>query len=570
MANANTQHKYITLSSLSNFLQNLRKYFKADDSNFGGIKLGYTKDKDDIENKYPVQLNDDGQAFVQVPNPNSVDSWSLIDIQSIPNTNSDVLYDMTPILFNDVQLDDYDDSDGATCSIGTAPDRMGPDLTKIPNPSKSDYLSYTAPYSKVWKCDGYIDWRAPEDKPLYITPGDTICVEGWVMRQKEEPNPEIYFMVGLEIRDKNGNYIGKEGTLNSATKYFHIKDKNSNVDPTSIYVCPGDGVWHNIYGESEILPPSTYESCTARLRVCINYPSKGTSSVPTYFGGVKLYKKRSTEEVVTTDEKVKQNKITIGSSVETAQSFPILTGAVDQDKTTTGEAYFAPKLKLVVGTNPDDPSDLKLGLTGLTNIYSTEFIENGKSLKEKYAAQQADDSNFGGIKLGYTNDGDEKNYPVQLNDDGKAFVKVPWEAGSAIKIQIVTTEESESEKISDNKYNGSLKADTAIYLDNGNAAMDEIIITKFVDSDNNEINTETGGNDPRVITFSLIYRSKIAANSSASSTQLKFPNNVDIKWANGYRLWNGDGGTAVKGIVELVITCIPQLSLYTASWIQYL
>ena len=337
MADINTQHKYITLSNLSDFLQNLRTYlrtyFKADDSNFGGIKLGYTKD--DIENKYPVQLNDDGKAFVQVPS----------------------------------------------------------------------------------------------------------------------------------------------------------------------------------------------------------------------------------------NEKVKQNKITIGSSVDTPQSFPILTGAVGQDKTITGETYFAPNLKLVIGTNPNDFSET-LDLTGLTKIHSTEFIENRTSLKDKYAAVKADDSNFGGIKLGYTKVDAEKKYPVQLNNAGKAFVQVPWEAGSAIKIQIEKILQGSDDKY---VYEEPLKADTAIYLDSENSkgnsiAMDEITIPKFVDSNDEEINTKTGENDPRVITFSLIYRSK---NTTTKSTQLKFPNNVDIKWANGYRLWNGVDGAAVSGIVELVITCIPQLSLYTASWIQY-
>lgn len=37
---------------------------------------------------------------------------------------------------------------------------------------------------------------------------------------------------------------------------------------------------------------------------------------------------------------------------------------------------------------------------------------------------QATSSKFGGIKIGYSESG--KNYPVELNSDGQAYVNVPW------------------------------------------------------------------------------------------------------------------------------------------------
>lgn len=37
---------------------------------------------------------------------------------------------------------------------------------------------------------------------------------------------------------------------------------------------------------------------------------------------------------------------------------------------------------------------------------------------------QATSSKFGGIKIGYSENG--KNYPVELNSDGQAYVNVPW------------------------------------------------------------------------------------------------------------------------------------------------
>lgn len=50
---------------------------------------------------------------------------------------------------------------------------------------------------------------------------------------------------------------------------------------------------------------------------------------------------------------------------------------------------------------------------------------DGTYLKSISAATS---SAYGGIKIGYTQSG--KNYPVQLDGNGKAYVNVPWEAGS--------------------------------------------------------------------------------------------------------------------------------------------
>lgn len=41
---------------------------------------------------------------------------------------------------------------------------------------------------------------------------------------------------------------------------------------------------------------------------------------------------------------------------------------------------------------------------------------------------QATSSKFGGIKIGYSENG--KNYPVELNSDGQAYVNVPWVSSS--------------------------------------------------------------------------------------------------------------------------------------------
>lgn len=56
---------------------------------------------------------------------------------------------------------------------------------------------------------------------------------------------------------------------------------------------------------------------------------------------------------------------------------------------------------------------------------SSGHNHDGTYLKSISAATS---SAYGGIKLGYTQSG--KNYPVVLDSNGKAYVNVPWEAGS--------------------------------------------------------------------------------------------------------------------------------------------
>jgi hypothetical protein len=58
-------------------------------------------------------------------------------------------------------------------------------------------------------------------------------------------------------------------------------------------------------------------------------------------------------------------------------------------------------------------------------INGTDYTIGGSEMK----IETATETNIGGIKIGYKPN--NKNYPIELNDDGQAYVSVPWESGSS-------------------------------------------------------------------------------------------------------------------------------------------
>lgn len=53
-----------------------------------------------------------------------------------------------------------------------------------------------------------------------------------------------------------------------------------------------------------------------------------------------------------------------------------------------------------------------------------KLTQSGTSITYSYTLPTATTTALGGIKIGYSTNG--KNYPIQLNDSGQAFVNVPW------------------------------------------------------------------------------------------------------------------------------------------------
>lgn len=77
---------------------------------------------------------------------------------------------------------------------------------------------------------------------------------------------------------------------------------------------------------------------------------------------------------------------------------------------------------------------------GWLRVTKTDVLFNGTSLLgSQYVLPAATANNLGGIKIGFTRDDQNKNYPVQLDSNNKAYVNVPWSSGSGgstVSIQI--------------------------------------------------------------------------------------------------------------------------------------
>jgi hypothetical protein len=57
-------------------------------------------------------------------------------------------------------------------------------------------------------------------------------------------------------------------------------------------------------------------------------------------------------------------------------------------------------------------------------LLSTDNTIQWSNMPETYSLPFATDKDLGGIKIGYTSS--EKNYAVQIDNDKKAYVNVPW------------------------------------------------------------------------------------------------------------------------------------------------
>lgn len=178
----------------------------------------------------------------------------LEQLHTIPYRSSFELYDTLPMILSGKTL-------GNSCTVVTANED-------------------TAPHSKVWKVTGYCSFYSPET--MYFTPGETICIESWIMRPSDAEGTEGLYYLGINFKDKQGKPINNNG----GCLYFGQSDA---------WTCPCDGVWYRRYNEYTI--PTSHTSYngsdgggffSGTVRCLINY-SAGT--IPTYYGGFRIYKK---------------------------------------------------------------------------------------------------------------------------------------------------------------------------------------------------------------------------------------------------------------------------------------
>ena len=95
----------------------------------------------------------------------------------------------------------------------------------------------------------------------------------------------------------------------------------------------------------------------------------------------------------------------------------VIVGSNDTSNSNTTTAIINPYINIIANDNSVLGS-YRISGNGKISVNS---VANSADLTVSLG--EADDSNYGGIKIGYTTTG--KNYAVELND-GKAFVNVPW------------------------------------------------------------------------------------------------------------------------------------------------
>lgn len=92
---------------------------------------------------------------------------------------------------------------------------------------------------------------------------------------------------------------------------------------------------------------------------------------------------------------------------------------------------------------------------------------------------EATNDSFGTIKLGYEENG--KNYPIQTNDQGQAYVSVPWEPGTPVIYDMATQETAGLIKVG---YEDSTSSKSVKLDEHGNAYVqpNPQVISEFGDS----------------------------------------------------------------------------------------
>ena len=186
-------------------------------------------------------------------NADLLDGWHRYNIQSMPYSNFALIYDSTPLLMSDIKH--------GNTSIVNAPNN-------------------STPFGKAWYCTNNVEWYP--SSTMYFTPGETICIESWIMRPSGATGTSGTYYLGIQFRDKQGKPVSS----NNGCIYF---------SQSTGWTCPSDGVWYRRYNEYTI--PSSHTAYNGSdgggyysgvLRILLNY-SSGT--VPTYFGGVRIYRK---------------------------------------------------------------------------------------------------------------------------------------------------------------------------------------------------------------------------------------------------------------------------------------
>lgn len=113
------------------------------------------------------------------------------------------------------------------------------------------------------------------------------------------------------------------------------------------------------------------------------------------------------------------------------------------------------------------------GQNGFMSVSDKVKLSGIAESANNYVLKKATASDLGGIKIGFTANSSSKNYPVSLNDDGKAYVHVPWTDTQTDISNCVKTDQS-STIDADVTVNGKISStDANIVIDSGKLELHE-------------------------------------------------------------------------------------------------
>lgn len=113
------------------------------------------------------------------------------------------------------------------------------------------------------------------------------------------------------------------------------------------------------------------------------------------------------------------------------------------------------------------------GQDGIMSMSDKVKLDGIDNFANNYTLKNATASNLGGIKIGFNADNTSKNYPVSLQDDGTAYVHVPWVDTQVDTSNCVKTDQS-STIDADVTVNGKISSqDADIVIENGKLELHE-------------------------------------------------------------------------------------------------
>lgn len=85
------------------------------------------------------------------------------------------------------------------------------------------------------------------------------------------------------------------------------------------------------------------------------------------------------------------------------------------------------KINTVVSTGQTTPGDnVDGGHPGLMTAEDKAKLDTIKWSANNYSLPKATDNSLGGVQLGYTTNGNDRNYRLETDDNGNGYVNVPW------------------------------------------------------------------------------------------------------------------------------------------------